>query len=117
MNYNWGPRVDYRAAAKVLDDEWHHVAATYDSASSTKRIYVDGLQVGRGKVLADNLNVRGVNFRIGSTNFGELFVGQLDDVRVYDFAFSPAEVSALAAGKPAVRETLPPKTGLGNTTP
>jgi hypothetical protein len=98
-NYGWGNANDYKnvAAPGLFDVEWHHVAATYDSSSSTKRLYLDGVELGAGFVLGGNLNVTAANFRIGSTNGGEFFDGLVDDVRVYDTALSELEIGALAA--------------------
>ena len=93
----------------MTDGTWRHVAATYDG--TTKRIYLDGVEVGSGKAVGA-LNVGAANFRIGSTNHGEYFNGLIDDVRVYDTALSEAEVLALANSAPAV--TLSGDTVLAN---
>ena len=106
LNYSWGGGVDYGEAAggtapgTIYDGQWHHVAVTYDSASSTKRLYFDGAEIGSGKVLSGDLNVGAANFRIGSTNSGEFFNGLLDDVRVYDAALSQSEINDLATAVP-----------------
>ena len=102
LNYNWGGAAngDYGqgSGTNLYDGTWYHVAATYDSATSTKRLYLDGVELGTGLVVTNNLNVQGSNFRIGNAIFdSELFNGLIDDVRVYDNALSQSEISALAS--------------------
>jgi hypothetical protein len=106
--YSWGGGVDYIAAApNIFNGEWHHVAATYDSATSTKHLYYDGAEIGPGKVLSGDLAVGAANFRIGTTNFAEYLTGLLDDVRVYDTVLSEAEIGDLAAApEPATMSLL-----------
>ena len=100
LNYNWGgaSRGDLGAGsgANIFDGNWHHVAVTYDSATSTKRLYYNGVQISSDFVVTNNMNVQGVNFRLGSNrNDSEEFNGLLDDVRIYDNALSGSEVAAL----------------------
>ena len=100
-HYSWGGGFDLASisAPQVYDGGWHHVAATYDSATSTKTLYFDGGVIGSTAV--GDLNVGGVNFRLGNTNFGEFFSGSIDDVRVYDTALSAPEIMALAIPEPS----------------
>ena len=103
---NWGFARDFGSGAggtppgTIYDGDWHHVACTYDSASSTKRLYFDGVELGSGAVISD-LNVASSGFAIGSTSAGgEQINGLIDDVRVYDGALSQPEIAALAAATP-----------------
>ena len=96
LNYGWGTANDYSAAAPTIyNGQWHHVAATYDSATRTKRLYFDGVEIGGGMTLTGDLNVGAANFRIGSTNNAEYFNGLLDDVGVWQTALSAPRVKAL----------------------
>ncbi|MDZ7617665.1 MAG: LamG domain-containing protein, partial [Patescibacteria group bacterium] len=96
LNYGWSSAYDYSAAAPTIyDGQWHHVAATYDSATQTKRLYFDGVEIGGGMTLASDLNVGAANFRIGSTNNAEYFNGLLDEVGVWQAALTASRVKAL----------------------
>ena len=101
LNYNWGggSNGDYGqgAGGDLTDGEWHHVAVTYDSATSTKRLYFDGVELGSGLVVANDLNVQATNFGIGYAFNTELFNGLIDDVRVYDEALDQTAIAGLAA--------------------
>ncbi|WP_341582497.1 LamG-like jellyroll fold domain-containing protein [Marinobacter metalliresistant] len=103
-HYGWSGEydIDFAHAPSLLDGMWHHVAATYDSATSTKHIFYDGLLVG-SKVVPD-LNVFGSDFSLGKTYGTEYFQGLLDDVRVYDAPLSAAQIMALATATVSVPE-------------
>ncbi|MCU0788218.1 MAG: hypothetical protein MUC91_08520 [Verrucomicrobia bacterium] len=82
----------------VFDDNWHHVAYTYDiSAPSNRfRVYVDGVP---NYTNSFSLN-QGVSFfncvSIGArvrTSVGLPFTGQVDDVALWSRALSQAEIN------------------------
>ena len=102
LNYNWGGPAngdyDQEAGGDIADGAWHHVAVTYDSGTSTKHLYFDGVELGSGLVVTNDLNVQGINFRIGTDRSGaNSFNGLIDDVRVYSDAQSASQIAALAA--------------------
>ena len=73
---------------------WHHICLTYDG--SVARLYADGVEVTSA---AKNWNLTLGMARIGQqvNNYAEFWDGMIDDVRIYDYALSPAEVRKLAA--------------------
>lgn len=96
-HYSWSFSYDLDpvSAPSLFNNTWYHVAATYDSATSMKRIYLDGVEIGSKSV--PNLNVQNMRFTLGSTNGYENFNGLLDDVRVYNIALSSTEISSLSS--------------------
>jgi len=83
---------------------WHHVAATYDSA--TAKLYYDGKLLGQVKVKIDT--ARDGRFRLGynlEQDDGRDFVGHVDEVAVYGRALSAEEIRAYHA---ALAGKLPP---------
>lgn len=93
--------------AVVFDDTWHHVALTEVSGQIT--LYVDGVfdrnityAVGRGP------GTPGDSFTLNKIALGAVLrnnvccamTGILDEVRVYDFACSAADVALMMAGVP-----------------
>ncbi|MEQ8548060.1 MAG: LamG-like jellyroll fold domain-containing protein [Cyclobacteriaceae bacterium] len=88
----------------LYDDSWHHIALTYDGSSvaSGVSLYVDGV----AQILTvnkDNLTGSIVNtnqFRIGardnltSTALGSPFLGQMDEVRVWNTERTSAQINA-----------------------
>lgn len=93
------------APQAVFDGGWHLVAGTYDGA--TLRFYVDGVLVGAPKPAPGPLNY---SLSGGNTFYADGYAvegcalfnnaddwpGAIDEVRVYDTALSPAELTRLA---------------------
>jgi hypothetical protein len=108
-------RIEYDYVTKWVDEgirlrtkrtislnEWHHVALTYTGSrwASGVRIYVNGEEQAL-EIMLDDVNsqsaVKREPLRIGAGGGPDnRFRGSLDDVRVYNRALSPAEVSMLA---------------------
>ncbi len=42
-HYGWGN--DFVASTAALTDGWHHVAASYDAVTGTRRLYLDGVKI------------------------------------------------------------------------
>jgi PKD repeat protein len=87
---------------------WSHVAATYDG--TTKTLYVNGTQVASAPqtgTIASSTDA----LTIGGNAFsGENWAGMIDEVRIYNRALSPAEVTAdmNTPVQQAVTRPLPP---------
>jgi len=81
---------------------WHHICLTYDG--NVARMYADGAEVASA---AKNWNVVLSRAHIGRqvNDAAEFWDGLIDDVRIYDYALSPAEIKKLA--------TLPKATNPG----
>ena len=73
---------------------WTHIAATFDG--TTARFYIDGEETGNGSFSFGLDEEATLHFGSGDPNGGNAFNGALDDVRIYDIALSPSEISALA---------------------
>jgi hypothetical protein len=73
---------------------WYHIV--YAVTGSGYTIYVNGNQVGIGTYSGTPLlyNTNHI-LRIGDSGYGEYFVGNIDDVRVYNHALSADEVKRL----------------------
>lgn len=90
------PTVNWNFAAGQLLN-WTHVAATYDGSQAV--LYVNGVQV--GSAVGNGSPIRDVNsesLRIGTgSDVGapmEVWNGQIDEVRLWPFARSAAEIAA-----------------------
>ncbi|MDQ2769052.1 MAG: FG-GAP-like repeat-containing protein [Bacteroidota bacterium] len=102
-NYWWGP--DIVLNTPDLSGSWHHVAATYNAATNTRTLYLDGIALG-----SDNPGPHAVpnadNVTIGTTCpglcGGESFNGSLDEVRIWSVARTAAQLNtAKGIGLPA----------------
>ena len=90
-----GSDIHLRSPFSVANGEWRHAAATWDLADGL-RLYVDGVQVDS---IAHNTNVKTpVAMRLGYSWDGERWYdGLMDDVRLFDYAISAAQVSEIMA--------------------
>jgi hypothetical protein len=94
-------------ATRVDNDQWHHVATTFDGVN--QRVYLNGelratvggtVDVGSGIY---NYNL-GQATMSGSPNAGRsVFRGLIDEVAIYSRALQPTEVTALHAAGPTGR--------------
>jgi len=79
----------------TLIGQWHMIAATFDSSTNTENLYWDGGLVGSGNNIAF-LN-KTTQFNIGaSTVFtGRNFAGGIDEVVVWNYALTAAQITSL----------------------
>ncbi len=87
--------------SNLRDGAWHHYAVTYQSGS--QNVYVDGNPVGLPSFpgaasFPGPLPVNSTHVVIGGHNFGPYhhpWIGDIDEVRIYDRALSPQEIQGL----------------------
>ena len=86
---------DYDAGTISLN-QWTHLAFTYDGAAL--RIYRDGTETGVFAVSGDMIG-SSLPIAIGNINATQdrYWNGLLDDVRIYDHALTPVEITTLAS--------------------
>lgn len=85
-------------SAPLLEDHWHFVAGSYDNASGEMRLYLNGTEVdaqshGVGGALDGDPAVP--VWVGGNGDPTRFFDGTLDDVRIYNGALTPGEISDL----------------------
>jgi hypothetical protein len=99
-------KTQFDSSVIVSDGKWHHVAGLRDF--NDLRLYIDGLPDGTADCEGYDLSgTHQHNAYIGAitnnqadpngTVLEKWLQGSIDDVRVYDYALSPAEVAYLAA--------------------
>ena len=81
-------------------EQWYHVAATFDDNTNEVRIYIDGVEVLNESTTA-SLTPNTDDVFIGS-NWQEFkwWEGLIDDVRLYDYALTSAEVADIFSSAP-----------------
>jgi len=82
--------------AEITDGKPHHVVATYDSFTGRKAIFIDGrLRFSHDYPVGTMVLSGGpVAATIGSNHgHGEPFTGVIDELALYDFALTPAEIA------------------------
>jgi hypothetical protein len=84
----------------INDGRWHFVAGVRDAENNAVRIYVDGVEEDYG--VDDSGSLRstadwGIGNLIGTTGYPKTvwFEGEIDEVKIYDYALSAGEIEAL----------------------
>ncbi len=80
----------------VTTNQWYHLVGTYDSATQTKRFYVNGVLKGTNTSAVSLNTARPLRIGAGSTEgTGQyFFTGDIDEVAVFGRALSEAEITA-----------------------
>ena len=107
-------KVTARSNIILSTDTWYHLVGTYDGADV--RVYLDGIEKGNA-AQSGTLSTEATRIALGkfSNNFYVNFDGLIDEVRIYDRALSPAEITALAAAAPT--DCGGPTTTIDNVAP
>ncbi|MBX7054992.1 MAG: FG-GAP-like repeat-containing protein [Pyrinomonadaceae bacterium] len=90
-----GSHIVQTPTAVMTANVWQHVALTYDRPSGLATIYLNG------NIVAGPVNIGSVSLKtwsemyIGSRPLGNQYVGQLDEVRIFDRALSQDELTSI----------------------
>lgn len=88
---------DFEANASIPLDQWSFVAATFDSGTTHATIYIDGNDAGDTTFGFGPDDVTRTDDYIGRSNWSSdgYAQGSIDDVSIYNYALSAAQVQAL----------------------
>ena len=99
----WGINENNYSTPNVYDDQWHHVAATFDGVY--RKLYVDGSLVDRYTLGTEASPVQiqstdepvrfGAYYTSTVTDTRDYFRGWMDEVAIYDSALTSNQVTAL----------------------
>ena len=84
----------FTTGSVLTPDVWNHVATTFDG--TTYRVYVNGQSVFSTPNFAGRTPINTQRFDIGRVD--NYFEGDIDDVRIYNRALTPQEISTLLEG-------------------
>ena len=97
----------FQAGGYVVDNNWHHVALTYDqSASGAVSVYIDGvLLVSQANTAAWSWPTN-QEIELGRSHdpYWQTYSGDMDDFRIYSRVLTANEIATIAA--PATSDTL-----------
>ncbi len=94
---NDGSNFEYKAGGGVISPKrWHHIAMTYDGATDTVRIFIDGIEHGTGELVTNGgMPNTNANILVGGKHPNtpdKKFSGQMDEVRIWEHAKSASEL-------------------------
>ena len=86
----------------ISNNSWVHLVAVFDGSGSSNedkaKIFVNGIERAltyTGTIPSTTADLSSNNLKLGTGDSGEYFTGRLDEVRVYNRAIVPEEVSKL----------------------
>lgn len=88
-------------STNVVDGEWHHVAITWENDGTPNiqdaKLYVDGLLEGVSASLSRSINTASDDDVIfGNDQSNREWIGDLDELQIYDEALSALQIRGLA---------------------
>ncbi len=87
----------YSSSANLQAGTWYHIAASYDNAYDSVRLYLNGTLIDSFTTTLEPVT-NNANLWLGRSAIGEYWSGTLDDVRIYNRALGDADIADLAAG-------------------
>ena len=82
---------DYNTNVTIADNNWHHVAYTFDG---TSKIYLDGVLIASPTLAAFNTSGTQIILGAGNTSLFEPYNGDIDEVRIWNIALTQADIQA-----------------------
>jgi len=90
-----------QGTTSMNDGQWHYWTGVIDSMAGKMRIYIDGVLEGETNYTATDINSGANTYQIGARESDLLWNGQIDQVRVYNYARSTKQiVEDMNAGHP-----------------
>jgi hypothetical protein len=93
------------AAGYLPDNNWHHVAVTYDqSASGSLEIFIDGLSAGSQPNTTDWAWPTSQQLELGRSHdpYWKALNGELDDFRIYNRVLTATEIASIQSSDAVV---------------
>ncbi|WP_179340050.1 LamG domain-containing protein [Winogradskyella ludwigii] len=91
-NQVWDNDSNFDCGFSDLNNDWHHLVATFDSISNTMKLYRNGmLQESLG--LASNSSIIQINDLI----IGKGYTGKVDDIIIFNFSLEQSDIDSLFA--------------------
>jgi hypothetical protein len=86
--------------SEYADGNWHHAVGVYDRTNTTMYLYIDGVQINSSSITANSNGAKdftGYPLYVGAVNnkgtAGFFFDGQIDDVRIYNYALTQQQIN------------------------
>jgi len=96
MVHYWWANDIVPGGLNLLDGNFHHVVAMYDTETGIRTLLLDGVIIGQDS--PGDHAAAGINFTIGKTFSNEFFDGILDDVAIFNRALTTEEIAAIGRG-------------------
>jgi PKD repeat protein len=91
----------------LFNGQWQHIVAVRDKETNLLKIYLNGTGATKANSTTGTIG-KGDALLLGNSAENKPYKDQMDDVRLYNYALTDAEIAALAAGTPLVAKATNP---------
>ena len=90
---------DVTSTSTIIDTNWHHIGCTIDR-DGNGQVYIDGKANGTTVSMGTDAMATTTAIRIGTRSYTSTsyFDGQIDEVKIFNYALTPAQVKTEMAG-------------------
>ena len=90
---------DVTSTSTITDTNWHHIGCTIDR-DGNGQVYIDGSTNGTTVSMGTDAMATTTAIRIGTRSYTSTsyFDGQIDEVKIFNYALTPAQVKTEMAG-------------------
>lgn len=103
------------SAHHIFNNNFSHIVAIKDTAAKQIRLYVNGVQAGSKTYSTNGTIGKALPLLIGNSMENKPFHDVMDDVRLYNYALSAAEIAALYNGNPLITAVTDPQPANGDS--
>jgi hypothetical protein len=103
------------SAYHIFNNNFSNIVAIKDTAAKQIRLYINGVLAGSKTYNSTGTTGKAAPLMIGNSVENKPFHDVLDDVRLYNYALSPAEITALFIGNPLIAAVTDPQPVNGDT--
>ncbi|THU41137.1 T9SS type A sorting domain-containing protein [Niastella caeni] len=104
------------SAFHIFNNNFSNIIVIKDTAAKQIRVYINGVQAGSKTYTTIGTIGKAVPLLIGNSLENKPFHDVMDDVRLYNYALSPAEIASLLNGNPLIAAVTDPQPANGDTT-
>jgi hypothetical protein len=102
-------------AFHIFNNSFSHLIAIKDTAAKQIRLYINGVLAGSKTYTTSGTIGKVAPLLIGNSAENKPFHDIMDDVRLYNYALSPAEIASLFNGNPLISAVTDPQPANGDS--
>jgi hypothetical protein len=102
-------------ANNIFNNNFSHLIAIKDTATKQIRLYINGVLAGSKTYTTNGTTGKATPLLIGNSPENKPFHDVMDDVRLYNYALTPAEIASLYNGNPLITAVTDPQPANGDS--
>ena len=99
----------------IFNNNWSNIIAVKDNVTKTLKVYINGVLANSATYTTTGTIGKAQSLLIGNSLENKPFHDIMDDVRLYNYSLTPAEIQAINSGTPLVSKATNPVPANGAT--